>query len=76
MNQSSGKMKKVLAISLAILFVVSLTAVTASACGGGNVKENGESVNINSISTTDISDGGSMNEAANIGNNIADSMNS
>ena len=35
LKQSSGKMKKVLSISLAALFVVSLTAVAASAYGGG-----------------------------------------
>ncbi len=35
LKQSSNKMKKVLSILLAVLFVVSLTAVAASAYGGG-----------------------------------------
>jgi hypothetical protein len=36
LKQSSSKMKKVLSILLAVLFVVSLTAVAASAYGGGH----------------------------------------
>jgi len=35
LNQSSSRIKKVLAISMAVLFVVSLTAVAASAHHGG-----------------------------------------
>ena len=35
LKQSSSKIKKVLSILLAVLFVVSLTAVAASAYGGG-----------------------------------------
>jgi len=35
LKQSSSKMKKVLAISLIVLFVVSLTAVAVEARGGG-----------------------------------------
>ena len=36
LKQSYSKMKKVFAILLTVLFVVSLTAVTASAHGGGH----------------------------------------
>jgi len=35
LKQSSSKMKKVFAILFAVLFIASLTAVTASAHGGG-----------------------------------------
>jgi len=38
LNQSSSRIKKVLAISMAVLFVVSLTAVAASANGGNGSK--------------------------------------
>ena len=41
LKQSSSKMKKVLAILLAVLFVVSLTAVAASANGGGYGRDGG-----------------------------------
>ena len=48
----------------------------ASACGGYHAKENGKNVDINSISTTNANNDGSMNEAVSIENNITDSINS
>ena len=38
LNQSSSRIKKILAISMAVLFVVSLTAVAASANSGNGGK--------------------------------------
>lgn len=44
LNQSSSKIKKVLAISMAVLFVVSLTTVAVEARGGGAGISGGYSV--------------------------------
>jgi len=41
LKQSSSKMKKVLSILMAVLFVVSLTAVAASAYGSGHGRDGG-----------------------------------
>jgi hypothetical protein len=41
LKQSSSKMKNVLSILLTVLFVVSLTAVAASAYGGGYGRDGG-----------------------------------
>jgi hypothetical protein len=42
LKQSSSKIKKVLAILLGVLFVLSFTAVTASARGGGGHGQGGD----------------------------------
>ncbi len=46
LKQFSSEIKKVLAILLAVLFVVSLTAVVTSAQGKGSVSSNGKFVDV------------------------------